>query len=243
MILGEGRAWAACHAFTVSVSPSTVAEGATVTVTVRRDGAVAPSNVDVSTVDETAAAGSDYQALQRTVSFTTDVQQTFTVPVTNDATAEPAETFRLHLSNPGGCSINTNFSLGSDARVTVAASDTPPPATTPPTTSPPSTAPPTTQPGPETTVPRATTTTAPDQLTTDSTEPSPTTTEASSTTTSDTSDTTDTTAAATEDDEAIGEAEDGRGSGSMGAVAVIAAAVGVGALGYLLYRRRSGPAN
>src|SRR5688500_15192508 len=86
VIAGTTIAWqqpalAACHAFTIAVSPASVAEGGTVTVTVTRDAGVNPSNVDVSSINETAQAGSDYPAVQRTVSFTTETQQTFTVAV------------------------------------------------------------------------------------------------------------------------------------------------------------------
>ncbi|MGH2758142.1 MAG: hypothetical protein ACRDKJ_01105, partial [Actinomycetota bacterium] len=58
-----GPAQAACHAFTVSASPTSPAEGGRVTVTVSRDGAVNPSSVRVSTIDETARAPSDYTRL------------------------------------------------------------------------------------------------------------------------------------------------------------------------------------
>jgi hypothetical protein len=238
MIAWQQPAFAACHAFTIAASPASVPEGGTVTVTVARDGAIGQSNVDVSSVNETAQAGSDFSVVQRTVRFSTETRQTFTVPVTNDADAEPEETFRLHLSNPGGCDINPNFSLGPDAQVRIEANDTAPP--------PPSTAPPTTAEGPSSTAPRPTSTTPAASEATTSTETTGTTAEPSSTTSSSTTeagDPTDATDTTDIDGEALGGTEDDDGgSGSLGAFALIAAALGLGAVGYLLYRRRSRPA-
>jgi hypothetical protein len=122
-------ALAACHHFTVKGSPSTVTAGGTVTVTVSRDGNLAPSNVDVSTVDESAKAGQDYQSVSRTLSFTTETVQSFALPTMAD-TETAAETFRLHLSNPGGCRVNTNFVLDPDVAITIqGAASTSAPAT------------------------------------------------------------------------------------------------------------------
>lgn len=230
-IAGQRPALAACHAFEIAVSPGSVAEGGTVTVTVTRDAGVNPSSIDVSSVNETAQAGSDFPAVQRTISFTTETQQTFTVAVTNDAAAEPAEAFRLHLSNPRGCPVNPNFVVGADARVIIPANDTAP--TTPP---PPSTAPPTTPAGPGTTAASPLTTTATTEATTSTAEPSSTTTAPSSTTTGDTSDTT-----VFDGEAAVDEAEDDGDSGGMGAAAAIVAILALGGVGYLLYLRRSSP--
>ncbi|MGH9276184.1 MAG: Calx-beta domain-containing protein [Acidimicrobiales bacterium] len=230
-IAGQQPALAACHAFTIAVNPASVAEGSTVNVTVTRDAGVNPSHVDVSSVNESAQAGSDYPAVQRTVSFGTETEQSFTVAVTNDTVAEPAEAFRLHLSNPGGCPINTNFQLGADARVTIPANDTAPPTTPPP---PPTTAPPTT-------AVRPTTTTASDATT----STTATTAASTSTTSSPTSSTTavpDTTDTTSTDEQALDETEDDGGSGGVGvAAAVVIGIVALGGLGYVLYRRRSAP--
>jgi cobalamin biosynthesis Mg chelatase CobN len=126
IVLPGSRALAGCHSFAIQVSPATVAEGATVTVTVTRDNAVNPSSVNVSSVDETATAGSDYPEVRRTISFTTETSQQFTLAITDDPTSEGAETFRLQLSAGGGCQVNPNFQYGSPARVTIAASDAAP---------------------------------------------------------------------------------------------------------------------
>lgn len=147
---------AACHAFTVTATPDRIGEGGTVTVKVMRDAAVNPSQIDVSTVDESAQAGADYQELHRTVSFTNETQQTFSILIANDGTAEATETFRVELSNPSGCAVNSNFSVGPPARVTIDDDDQP--ATTTPSTagSPGGTG--STSPAVPTTTPEATTT-------------------------------------------------------------------------------------
>ena len=129
-------AFASCHAFTVKVDPAQPTEGDTVAVTVSRDGAFNPSQIDVTTVDGTARAGQDYTGLNRTVSFTTDLSQTFFVPITDDNSVEGNETFRVHLSNPGGCQINTRYSVGPDAIVTIVDNDTVAATTAPATTAP-----------------------------------------------------------------------------------------------------------
>jgi hypothetical protein len=122
VVVGTPIAFAACHHFTVTASPATVAEGAKVTVTVTRDAAVRDSRIDVSTVDETAKAGTDYQAMHRTVSFTgSSTAQSFPLQTLDDhRTGEGNETFRLHLSNPAGCNAPVQpFVVDPDARVTI----------------------------------------------------------------------------------------------------------------------------
>jgi hypothetical protein len=121
MVWAAPPALATCHQFTVSGSPNPVNEGQTVTVTVTRDGNVGPSNIDVSTIDETAKAGDDYTKLSKTVSFSTDLSQTASVPIASHNTPEGERTFRVHLSNPGGCTINTAYEVGSDVRVSIRA--------------------------------------------------------------------------------------------------------------------------
>lgn len=113
---------ASCHSFTVSASPSSPAEGEFVTVTVSRDGSASPSNVHVSTIDETAKAPADYSKLDQQVYFSGDTSKTLQVPTEDDSLSEGAETFRVSLSNPGGCTTS-GLELGSDVRVTIRASD------------------------------------------------------------------------------------------------------------------------
>jgi len=134
--LAGGPAVAACHAFSLEVNPATVREGGTVTITVRRDAAVAPSQVDVSTVDEDAIGGEDYESLNQTVSFTRETERTLTLSTTDDDTDEGVETFLVRLSNPGGCSVNPSFVLGPDARVRIRGADAAPSPTPEPTEEP-----------------------------------------------------------------------------------------------------------
>lgn len=178
MLLSVGGASAGCHAFTVEASPSTVSEGGTVSVTVRRDNNFNPSNVDVSTVDESAKVNQDYTEFKKTVSFTNEKEQTFNaaISIRDDSSFEPPETFKLRLSNGGGCQINPSFSYGS-ATVTIQDNDPSPapppqvqspkptPATSPTqqqTTSPSPTASP--SPSPESPSPEASPTESPSPL-------------------------------------------------------------------------------
>jgi hypothetical protein len=212
------RALAACHAFIVSVNPATVAEGGTVTVTVGRDFNANPSSVDVSTVNGSAVAGQDYTGVQRTLSMSTETSQSFTVATTNDTAPEAAETFKIHLSNGSGCSVNPNFQYGPDATVTIQDNDAAPAPTAAPTA--PATAAPTTA--------RATSTTA----VTTTTVAAETSTSVEDTTTSD---------VALGDDLAADEDEDNGGGGGSAVLAVLAIILiaGIGGLGYTLYRRRA----
>ena len=128
LVASGQQAWAACHAFTVSAEPADVIEGETVTVTVRRDAAVMPSSIDVTTVDESAAAGVDYEALGQTADFPDGgTAQTFTVATFDRAGTQGPRTFRVELSNPQGCEVNQNFEVGDPAVVTIVDADEPEP--------------------------------------------------------------------------------------------------------------------
>jgi hypothetical protein len=139
-----GPAQAGCHAFTLSVSPTSTQEGGGINVTVRRDGEVDDSSVRVSTINESATSPADYSRVNQVVSFTSGTSRSLQIITNNDATTEGDETFRVHLSEPAGCDPNTNYQLGPDVRVTIRASDpaTPSPQPTQPpaviTTAPPS---------------------------------------------------------------------------------------------------------
>lgn len=156
----------ACHSFTVSASPSSPAEGGYVTVTVSRESAGSSSNVHVSTVDETANAPADYSKLDQQVYFSGDTSRNFQVSIKGDSLSEGAETFRVTLSNPSGCTTS-GLELGSDARVTIKDGDQAAQRTQPP---PLQTAPPVTA------APRVTAraTTAPSAAPTASASPTPT---------------------------------------------------------------------
>lgn len=215
---------AACHAFTVEVEPATVAEGAAVKVTVSRDAGVGPSQIDVETVDGSARGGSDYQAVpRRTLSFSSETSQSFDVATMDDAEAESNETFKLHLSNPGGCAVNPRFVVGPDAIVTVTDNDTAnttrAPATTATTASATSRSTATTS--------KSTTSTAMAESTTSTSS------EASISQTSTTSDIDDLAAAD------VDEGDDD--SGIPAAVALLALVVAAAGAGVWAWRRRSSP--
>ncbi|MGH9185966.1 MAG: Calx-beta domain-containing protein [Acidimicrobiales bacterium] len=216
-------AMAGCHAFTVAVSPGRVVEGGTVMVIVRRDAGLAPSQVDIETVAETAQAGADFVELRQTVFFGFGpTEQSLSVPTTDDDSPEGSETFRLHLSNPAGCAVNPNLTVGPDSTATIDDNDAPtePPPTEPPPTEPTGTEPPGTV---------ASTTTAP---TTTTTLPGTTTTSAG--------ESTSTTGPRERTGGPGGGSSDGDngGGGGRGPMALLAAAIAavVGAIDYRLWR-------
>lgn len=115
---------AACHRFSMEVSPTSAGEGDTVTVTIGRDGSVADSSVRVSAAGQSADSGSDFSALDEEVSFTgSQLEQSVTVDILSDDEAEPSETFAIALEDPQGCSVNPNFSLADEVTVTIAADE------------------------------------------------------------------------------------------------------------------------
>lgn len=227
VVVAVAPAVAACHAFTVSAEPSSVGEGGSVTITVSRDANVAPSNVDVETIDEAAQAGTDYGGVaRRTVSFSNETEQAFDVDTVDDTEAEQAETFRVHLSNPGGCAVNPNYVVGPDAMVTIVDNDEPT-TTAPP--SPPTTGAPTTTAKPANVSGGATSTTA-----ATSTTVSPTTTAGTSTSA------TDDGAPPASAESALRARADSDSDGDAWAIVVGVAAVGgAGAAAAVIWRRRA----
>ena len=113
---------AACHAFAISVDPSTVTEGGTVTVTVSRDAAFNPSSVQVTAQDESATSPADYEDADRRIEFTTETSRTFPLATKDDADSEGTETFLLRTSNGAGCQVNQRFTYG-EARLTIQDND------------------------------------------------------------------------------------------------------------------------
>lgn len=89
-----------------STATFNVAENsASATITVkRRAGKTGMVTVDYSTSDNTATAGSDYTAASGTLTYADGdmADQTFTVPILDDAAIDPNETVDLTLSNPTG---------------------------------------------------------------------------------------------------------------------------------------------
>jgi hypothetical protein len=74
------------------------------TITVERSGGKAGGvTVEYATEDDTAQAGKDYLAVSGTLTFGDgEASQSFTVPVLDDAFAEPSRTVRLLLRDPTG---------------------------------------------------------------------------------------------------------------------------------------------
>lgn len=90
------------------------------TVTVLRTGGSSGNlTVDYATVDGTAVAGNDYTATSGTLSFAGgETSKTFQIPITDDSTTEPDETFRVELRN-----TSTLESLGSPGTLLVTIQD------------------------------------------------------------------------------------------------------------------------
>jgi Calx-beta domain-containing protein/FG-GAP repeat protein len=103
--------------------------GGSIAINVTRTGGSAgTASVTVSTRDGSALAAQDYDATTTTVTFADgDVApKTATIPIINDALAEPDETFEVTLSNASGASLGTVTT----ATITIPSNDqpVPPPA-------------------------------------------------------------------------------------------------------------------
>lgn len=116
-------ALAACHRFTLEVSPTTVEAGDTVEVTVTRDAARADSSIRVTASGGTAQPGTDFSPLDEQINFTgPDTEESFEIDVDSDASGG---TFTVGLSEPAGCEVNPNFQVASEQTVTIEAGDDP----------------------------------------------------------------------------------------------------------------------
>ena len=90
-----------------------VTEGAVVNIMVTRSGGSSGvASVDYATSDGTAAAGTDYPATSGTFTYADGVSgnQTISIPITDDNTAEIAEAFTVTLSNVSGATLGANSS-------------------------------------------------------------------------------------------------------------------------------------
>ena len=89
-------------------------------VTVQRTGGTFGNlSVDYETSNGTAIAGQDYTASSGTVNFANgETSKTIQIPITNDTTTEPDETFTLSLKNP-----STLESLGAPAAMQITIQD------------------------------------------------------------------------------------------------------------------------
>src|SRR6185503_17733025 len=92
----------------LSVATNLVSEGSgTLTLTVNRTGTTNNAvTVDFTTTNVTASSAGDYSATNGTLSFAAGVtSNSFTVDITDDATQESSESFRLVLSNPSDARV------------------------------------------------------------------------------------------------------------------------------------------
>ncbi|MFP2996300.1 Calx-beta domain-containing protein [Spongiivirga sp. MCCC 1A20706] len=100
----------------IAIDDVSVNEAAgTATFTVTLTGAVQGGfDVDFTTADDTAIAGSDYTANSGTLSFTgtNNETQTITVNITNDNLLEPTETYFVNLSNITNTLVTISDSQG-----------------------------------------------------------------------------------------------------------------------------------
>jgi len=221
LVVTAGTASAACHAFTVTVDPSTVTEGGKVSATVTRDGDLAASNIDISTIDETAKAPGDYTAIHETIQFGSsgsgDLSRSITISTKNDSIHETNETFRVHLSNPGGCAVNPNYDVGPDARVTIKDNDTAPSHSSTPV--------PSKKPSASATASAKSTVTPTSPIPTSTAKPSPRVSRS-------------TAPSSTAKALAAGAGTSRGGSGGLVALVVVVALLGAGASGYFVTQRR-----
>jgi ribosomal protein L35AE/L33A len=110
--------------------PSSVLEsaaGVNFTVTLSTASTLTVS-VDYATANGTATAGADYTAVGGTLTFAPgETSKTISVPVINDTTDEPSETFFVNLSNATNSVILDNQGVGTitdnDAAPTIAIAD------------------------------------------------------------------------------------------------------------------------
>ncbi|AFY96341.1 Calx-beta domain-containing protein [Chamaesiphon minutus] len=104
---------------TVSIASASFNEGSTGTksavfnVTLNKPSEV-DVTVDVSTVDGTAIAGSDYTALNKTTVYFApgETTQQITVDITGDRDLEADETFTLNLSDPTNADLGDRTAIG-----------------------------------------------------------------------------------------------------------------------------------
>ncbi|MDP3608563.1 MAG: Calx-beta domain-containing protein [Methylophilus sp.] len=100
---------------TLSINNVSVNEAAgTATFTVTLNAASGQTvSVNYATSNGTATAGSDYTSTTGSLTFAPGViTQTITVPIINDTTAEPSETFNVVLSAPSNATIATGTGVG-----------------------------------------------------------------------------------------------------------------------------------
>ena len=112
---GDGGGGVTSTAGTIQLGSTTydVTEGAVINILVTRSGGSSGvASVDYATLDGTAVAGTDYPATSGTLTFADGISgnQTISIPITDDTTAEVAETFTVTLSNVSGANLGVNSS-------------------------------------------------------------------------------------------------------------------------------------
>jgi hypothetical protein len=139
LILGANGALAECESFTITAVPNPVQEGGETTATVSRSTNADKVSIDVDGISSTAQSGTDFEPVDRTVMFEENgvTSVSFKVKIVKDNNKEPAEQFRLRLSNVKGCPPGDSFDTGADEIVRIVAStgSTPSPTTSPAATS------------------------------------------------------------------------------------------------------------
>lgn len=135
-LLSAPPASAACHVVAFVTTQVSAAESGSVTLSVELRGrqSTCGGTVDWATSPGTASAGADYVTSAGTLTFApgnnNDRVQQVQVPVIEDNTDEPDETFTVALSNAQG-SFSVATDGGGTATVTIVDDDEPAPAPTP----------------------------------------------------------------------------------------------------------------
>jgi aryl-phospho-beta-D-glucosidase BglC (GH1 family) len=102
----------------LTIADTSVTEGnsgtTSLTFTVKLSAASTKAvTVAYATADQTATAGSDYQATSGTLTFAPgETQKTLSVLVIGDTTYEPDETLLLNLTNPSGATLGRGQAVG-----------------------------------------------------------------------------------------------------------------------------------
>ena len=113
--------------FTFSAAAYSVGEaGHNATITINRGSLTATAaTVHFASANGTATAGSDYTAVNQTVTFAAgETTKTVSVPITDDSSVESSETVLLSLSSP---SAGATLGSPSSAALTIADNDVAPP--------------------------------------------------------------------------------------------------------------------
>jgi hypothetical protein len=114
---GEGNTNGSAGTVQLAQTSFDTTEGMVVNVYVNRSGGHSGTlTVHYATMDGTAVAGSDYAAASGSLTWPNSVSgnQTISIAITNDSTAEALESFTLTLSNASGGTLGANSSATID---------------------------------------------------------------------------------------------------------------------------------